>query len=104
MWRQTSAGIPPHSFTAAFVYRRDVGEGSASNPHGDAMPIMGATRASAFGLAVNDGTQTPSTAALVYRRAVGDGSASNPLRDAVPIMGATRASAFGLAVNAIPFN
>ena len=78
------------SFTAALVYRRAVGDGSASNPLGDAAPIPGATRAGACGLAVNK------KAALVYRRAVGDGSPSNPLSDAVPIPGATRASTFAL--------
>jgi hypothetical protein len=42
------------SFTAAVVYRRAVGDGSPSNPLSDAVPIPGATRASAFGLAVNE--------------------------------------------------
>ena len=41
MWRQTSADIPPHSFTAVLVYRRAVGDGWASNPYGDAVPIPG---------------------------------------------------------------
>jgi hypothetical protein len=42
--------------TAVFVNRRAEGEGRASEPLGDAVPIPGATRASAFGLAeIEDG-------------------------------------------------
>jgi hypothetical protein len=88
--------FPLCSFPAVLVYRRAVGDGSASNPLGDAVPIPGATRASAFGLAVNDGAAPPFPAVLIYRRAVGDGSASNPLGDAKPMPGATRASALAL--------
>jgi hypothetical protein len=43
----------PHLFSTALVYRRAVGDGSASNPLGDAVPNPGASRACAFGLAVN---------------------------------------------------
>jgi hypothetical protein len=45
---------PAKTHTTAFVYRRAVGDGSASNSLRDAVPIPGATRASAFGLAVNE--------------------------------------------------
>jgi hypothetical protein len=42
-----------NAFTTGVVYRRAVGEGSASEPLGTAVPNSAATRASAFGLAVN---------------------------------------------------
>jgi hypothetical protein len=42
------------SFTPALVYRRAVGEGSASEPLGDAVPIPGATRASTESAPVPD--------------------------------------------------
>jgi hypothetical protein len=52
------------SFATAFVYRRAVGDGSDSNPLGDAVPNPGATRACAFGLAINEEGQI----VLVHRR------------------------------------
>jgi hypothetical protein len=58
--------MPSPKLRASFsiiVYRRAVGDGSASNPRSDAVPMPVAIRASAFGLAVN---KIP-FAVLVYR-------------------------------------
>jgi hypothetical protein len=59
------------SFTAAIVYRRAAGDGWASEPLGTAVPNPTATRASAYGLAVNEESPPSSLIpSLVYPRAI----------------------------------